>query len=59
VFFTDVVSALVHESGNEELMVLPRHTKVVITGNNRTKSVFVSLQGVVKKAPGLGGWLCW
>ncbi|KAL6653141.1 hypothetical protein ACP70R_012066 [Stipagrostis hirtigluma subsp. patula] len=44
------------ESGNEELSVLPRHTKVIITGNNRTKSVLVGLQGVVKKAVGLGGW---
>ncbi|KAF8111448.1 hypothetical protein N665_0076s0417 [Sinapis alba] len=40
----------------EELTVLPRHTKVVVTGNNRTKSVLVGLQGVVKKAVGLGGW---
>lgn len=44
------------ESGDEELSLLPRHTKVVVTGNNRTKSVLVGLQGVVKKAVGLGGW---
>ncbi|KAL9666655.1 hypothetical protein QQ045_000990 [Rhodiola kirilowii] len=45
------------ESSEEELLsVLPRHTKVVVTGNNRTKSVLVGLQGVVKKAVGLGGW---
>ncbi|XP_062186101.1 uncharacterized protein LOC133889668 isoform X2 [Phragmites australis] len=44
------------ESGDEELSVLPRHTKVTVTGNNRTKSVLVGLQGVVKKAVGLGGW---
>ncbi|KAL6012390.1 hypothetical protein ACLOJK_002877 [Asimina triloba] len=43
------------ESSEEELSVLPRHTKVVVTGNNRTKSVLVGLQGVVKKAVGLGG----
>ncbi|KAK3157410.1 hypothetical protein QOZ80_2AG0121600 [Eleusine coracana subsp. coracana] len=42
--------------GEEEMSVLPRHTKVVVTGNNRTKSVLVGLQGVVKKAVGLGGW---
>jgi hypothetical protein len=36
--------------------VLPRNTKVIVTGNNRTKSVLVGLQGVVKKAVGLGGW---
>ena len=44
------------ESSEEELSVLPRHTKVVVTGNNRTNSVLVGLQGVVKKAVGLGGW---
>ncbi|RWW16291.1 hypothetical protein GW17_00019837 [Ensete ventricosum] len=44
------------ESGDEELSLLPRHTKVIVTGNNRTKSVLVGLQGVVKKAVGLGGW---
>ncbi|KMZ58220.1 hypothetical protein ZOSMA_79G00640 [Zostera marina] len=43
-------------SSEEEFYVLPRHTKVVVTGNNRTKSVLVGLQGVVKKAVGLGGW---
>ncbi|KAI3726726.1 hypothetical protein L1987_66528 [Smallanthus sonchifolius] len=46
----------VGDSSEEELSVLPRHTKVVVTGNNRTKSVLVGLQGVVKKAVGLGGW---
>ncbi|KAJ9703376.1 hypothetical protein PVL29_004952 [Vitis rotundifolia] len=44
------------ESSEEGLTVLPRHTKVIVTGNNRTKSVLVGLQGVVKKAVGLGGW---
>ncbi|WOK92379.1 hypothetical protein Cni_G01070 [Canna indica] len=44
------------ETSEEELSVLPRHTKVIVTGNNRTKSVLVGLQGVVKKAVGLGGW---
>lgn len=44
------------ESSEEELAVLPPQTKVVVTGNNRTKSVLVGLQGVVKKAVGLGGW---
>ncbi|KAL9231007.1 hypothetical protein vseg_006284 [Gypsophila vaccaria] len=51
-----VMSPYREESGDEELSVLPRHTKVVVTGNNRTKSVLVGLQGVVKKAVGLGGW---
>ncbi|XP_021725474.1 uncharacterized protein LOC110692737 [Chenopodium quinoa] len=51
-----VMSPFREESGDEELSVLPRHTKVIVTGNNRTKSVLVGLQGVVKKAVGLGGW---
>lgn len=41
---------------DEDLSVLPRNTKVIVTGNNRTKSVLLGLQGVVKKAVGLGGW---
>ncbi|XP_074264799.1 uncharacterized protein LOC141587248 [Silene latifolia] len=51
-----VMAAFREESGDDELAVLPRHTKVIVTGNNRTKSVLVGLQGVVKKAVGLGGW---
>ncbi|MCO5612853.1 hypothetical protein L7F22_067124 [Adiantum nelumboides] len=52
------LAAAATKSGDEddELAVLPRHTKVIVTGNNRTKSVLVGLQGVVKKAVGLGGW---
>jgi hypothetical protein len=58
---TDVCSSRMvslprYESGDEELTVIPRHTKVIVTGNNRTKSVLVGLEGVVKKAVGLGGW---
>lgn len=55
-FPSRVLSSFREESGDEELSVLPRHTKVIVTGNNRTKSVLVGLQGVVKKAVGLGGW---
>ncbi|KAK4802753.1 hypothetical protein SAY86_000956 [Trapa natans] len=51
-----VLSPSREESGEDDLHVLPRHTKVIVTGNNRTKSVLVGLQGVVKKAVGLGGW---
>ncbi|EPS58434.1 hypothetical protein M569_16380, partial [Genlisea aurea] len=51
-----VLSPFRDESGDEELSLLPRHTKVIVKGNNRTKSVLVGLQGVVKKAVGLGGW---
>ncbi|CAH9106716.1 unnamed protein product [Cuscuta europaea] len=53
---TRVLLPFCEESGDEELSVLPRHTKVIVTGNNRTKSVLLGLQGVVKKAVGLGGW---
>nr|XP_043608748.1 uncharacterized protein LOC122580541 [Erigeron canadensis] len=42
--------------GEDEMTVLPPDTKVVVTGNNRTKSLLVGLQGVVKKAVGSGGW---
>ena len=55
-FCSRTFSSSREESGDEELSVLPRHTKVIVTGNNRTKSVLVGLQGVVKKAVGLGGW---
>ncbi|KAL6547903.1 hypothetical protein OROHE_009608 [Orobanche hederae] len=55
-FPSRVLSPFREESGDEELSVLPRHTKVIVTGNNRTKSVLVGLKGVVKKAVGLGGW---
>lgn len=51
-----VLSPLISGDEYEELSVLPRHTKVIVTGNNRTKSVLVGLHGVVKKAVGLGGW---
>ncbi|XP_073008701.1 uncharacterized protein [Typha latifolia] len=53
---SQILSPSREESGDEELTVLPRHTKVIVTGNNRTKSVLVGLQGVVKKAVGFGGW---
>jgi hypothetical protein len=55
-FSSRVLSLPWNENGDEEHSVLPRHTKVIVTGNNRTKSVLVGLQGVVKKAVGLGGW---
>jgi len=37
-------------SDEEELHLLPRHTKVVVTGNNRTKTALVGQRGEVKKA---------
>eukprot|EP00252_Welwitschia_mirabilis_P020371 TRINITY_DN498_c0_g1_i1.p2 TRINITY_DN498_c0_g1~~TRINITY_DN498_c0_g1_i1.p2 ORF type:complete len:115 (-),score=25.14 TRINITY_DN498_c0_g1_i1:763-1107(-) len=49
------------ENGEEEeleLSVLPKNTKVVVTGNNRTNSMLLGLHGVVKKAVGFGWhWL--
>ncbi|KAI3823760.1 hypothetical protein L1987_05201 [Smallanthus sonchifolius] len=47
-----VFSPFHEESENEELSVLPRHAKVIVTGNDRTKSFLVGLQGVVKKVVG-------
>jgi len=44
------------EVSEDGMALLPRHTKVLVTGNNRTKSALVGLKGVVKKAVGLGGW---
>ena len=41
---------------DEDLALLPRHTKIVVIGNNRTKASLVGLSGTVKKAVGLGGW---
>jgi hypothetical protein len=32
-----------------------RHTKVIVTGNNQTKTVLVGLHGDVKETVGLGG----
>jgi histone deacetylase complex subunit SAP30 len=44
------------EISEDSTALLPRHTKVLVTGNNRTKSKLIGLKGVVKKAVGLGGW---
>ena len=44
------------EISEDSTALLPRHTKVLVTGNNRTKTKLVGLKGVVKKAVGLGGW---
>ncbi|KAK8947579.1 Proteasome subunit alpha type-7 [Platanthera guangdongensis] len=38
-----VLSPSQEESGDEELSVLLRHTKVIVTGNNITKSILVGL----------------
>ncbi|CAG9466671.1 unnamed protein product [Pedinophyceae sp. YPF-701] len=38
------------------LALLPKHTKVRVSGNSRTKCSLINLEGVVKKAVGLGGW---
>ena len=42
----------------ETMQLLPKHTRVRVTGNQRTKSTQNGLEGVVKKSTGLGGWLC-
>ena len=36
--------------------VLPRNTKVLITGNNRTKASLIGQHARTLKAVGLGGW---
>ena len=42
----------------ETMQLLPKHTRVRVTGNQRTKTTQNGLEGVVKKSTGLGGWLC-
>ena len=42
--------------GSDEPDELPRRTKVLISGNARTKENFVGSKGVVKKSADLGGW---
>ncbi len=37
------------------LAVLPRHTKMLVINNNRTKLVLLGLHGMVKKVVGFGG----
>ncbi|GLJ55599.1 hypothetical protein SUGI_1194150 [Cryptomeria japonica] len=45
-------------SGEEEggASGLPKNTKVIITGNNRTKSFLIGLHAVVKNTAGVRGW---
>lgn len=38
------------------LSSLPRLSRVLIVGNQRTKRALIGLEGVVKRATGLGGW---
>uniref|UniRef100_A0A0D6R5E1 Histone deacetylase complex subunit SAP30 Sin3 binding domain-containing protein n=1 Tax=Araucaria cunninghamii TaxID=56994 RepID=A0A0D6R5E1_ARACU len=46
------------EEDVDNLSVLPKNTKVIVTGNNRTNSGLIGLHGVVKKAVGFGWhWL--
>lgn len=40
----------------EDLALLPRGTKVLIKGNNRTKASLLGRHGRIKTAVGLGGW---
>jgi hypothetical protein len=49
-----IATGLCHDEAG--LAILPKHTRVHITGNNRTKRTLVGQEAVVKKAVGLGGW---
>ncbi len=51
-------SAMYTRDELETMQLLPKHTRVRVTGNQRTKSTQNGLEGVVKKSTGLGGWLC-
>lgn len=44
------------DSDSSILNVLPKSTKVLITGNNRTKSSLIGQYARTVKAVGLGGW---
>ena len=44
------------EDGVPGMILLPKGTKVTVTGNSRTKPALVGMAGTVKKAIGLGGW---
>lgn len=43
-------------SSQDEVSILPKHTRVLVTGNNRTKRALIGQEAIVKKAVGLGGW---
>ncbi|WIA19726.1 hypothetical protein OEZ85_005652 [Tetradesmus obliquus] len=43
-------------ASSDEVAILPRQTKVIVIGNNRTKRALIGQTAVVKKAVGLGGW---
>ncbi|CAL5229913.1 g13335 [Coccomyxa viridis] len=51
-------SAIYTRDELETMQLLPKHTRVRVTGNQRTKTTQNGLEGVVKKSTGLGGWLC-
>ena len=38
------------------MVLLPKGTKVKISGNSRTKTGLINLVALVKKGIGLGGW---
>ena len=44
------------EEEDEGLPILTRRTKVLVTGNARTRKALLGKTGVVEKATGLGGW---
>ena len=44
------------EEEDEGLPILSRRTKVLVTGNARTRKALLGKTGVVEKATGLGGW---
>ena len=43
------------QHSEDPLALLPRHTKVLVKGNNRTKSALVNVTGVVKTSGRAGG----
>lgn len=40
----------------DEAPLLPRGTRILVKGNNRTRATFIGKEGTVRTAVGLGGW---
>lgn len=40
----------------DEAPLLPRGTRILVKGNNRTRAAFIGKEGTVRTAVGLGGW---
>ena len=44
------------DGGADSGALLPKHTRVRVAGNARTRAALVGMEGRVRRAVGLGGW---